>query len=282
MHISSCHLKPYLLSGDCHNHHNHSQSIFVSFCIIGIRLIVQRSGFPFSCDSFHLFPTYRQCGPRLRLPSLAQRSLKLKYRQNIHECYVCCLLCILLWLLEFTLSCKVPAQYSVFLQSYTLLSAAKECNIASRGIASMSQASLCKAWLDWTSRRSSGGSAPCKSRCCESSRQPFALYSIVLLFSLVMQQFCNWILSRPKLRVAQIVDVVGRCDQVWSAALETYRHSRAWLTQLYPSFSLRRNLECFQWFGRMCWASFPNQVQSRTQLAGLCSLAKQSVFFPFA
>lgn len=95
-----------------------------------------------------------------------------------------------------------------------------------------------------------------------------------------MQQNCNWILSRLKLRVAQIVDVIGRCDQVWSAALETYRHSRAWLTQLYPSFSLRKNLECFQWFGRMSWASFPNQVQSRTQLAGLCSMAKQSVFFP--
>lgn len=61
---------------------------------------------PFSCDSFHLFPTYRQCGPRLRLPSLAQRSLKLKYRQIIHECYVLCVL----FVVHFTVTAWIYSQ----------------------------------------------------------------------------------------------------------------------------------------------------------------------------
>lgn len=232
---------------------------------------------PFSCDSFHLFPTYRQCGPRLRLPSLAQRSLKLKYRQNIHECYVICVL----FVVHFTVTARISGsiQYSCDHIRY--------CQLRKNATSHQEALHRCPrqvyAKLGSTEHLGEAVEAVHPVNPGVVSLQVFkTAFCIVLLFSLVMQQFCNWILSRPKLRVAQIVDVVGRCDQVWSAALETYRHSRAWLTQLYPSFSLRRNLECFQWFGRMCWASFPNQVQSRTQLAGLCSMAKQSVFFPFA
>ncbi len=138
--------------------------------------------------------------------------------RNIHKCYVCCLLCISQRSIHYSLN---HIRYCQLRKSATLHQEALHwCprQVYAKLGSSENLGEAVEAVHPFKSFN------PCKSRCCESSRQPLHCTLVFLGHATILQLNFE---CRLKLRVPQIVHVIGSCDQVWSAALETYRHSRA-------------------------------------------------------